>query len=74
MVGHYTFGGRTGGSVALYGALYLTVGLFFSVSFGEVVHLFPKPVLGAILFFEAVAIMRRVRDTADSKKWISRSW
>jgi hypothetical protein len=67
MVGHYTFGGRTGGSVVLYGSLYLVIGLFFSGSFGEVVHLFPKPVLGVILFFEAIAIIRLVRDTAESK-------
>lgn len=67
MVGHFTFGGRTGGSVVLYGSLYLVIGLFFSGTFGEVVQLFPKPVLGVILFFEAVAIMRLVRDVADSK-------
>jgi xanthine/uracil/vitamin C permease (AzgA family) len=67
MVGHFTFGGRTGGSVVLYGSLYLLIGLFFSGSFGEVVHLFPRPVLGVILLFEAVAIMRLVRDVADSK-------
>jgi len=66
MVGHYTFGGRTGGSVILYGSLYLLIGLFFGGAFGEVIRLFPKPVLGAILFFEAVAIIRLVRDTADS--------
>ena len=66
MVGHYTFGGRTGGSVILYGALYLLIGLFFSGVFNEVVQFFPKPVLGIILFFEAVAIMRLIRDTADT--------
>ena len=65
MVGHYTFGGRTGGSVVLYGALYLLIGMFLSGSFGAVVQLFPKPVLGVILFFEAVAIMRLVRDVAQ---------
>jgi len=64
MVGHYTFGGRTGGSVVLYGALYLFIGIFLAGSFGAVVQLFPKPVLGIILFFEAVAIMRLVRDVA----------
>jgi hypothetical protein len=66
MVGHYTFGGRTGGSVVLYGAFYLLIGIFLSGSFGAVVQLFPKPVLGVILFFEAVAIMRLVRDVADA--------
>lgn len=71
MVGHYTFGGRTGGSVVLYGALYLVIGIFFAGSFGAVVQLFPKPVLGVILFFEAVAIMRLVRDVADDARGFS---
>ena len=71
MVGHYTFGGRTGGSVVLYGALYLVIGIFFAGSFGAVVQLFPKPVLGVILFFEAVAIMRLVRDVADDASGFS---
>ena len=48
----------------LYGALYLFIGIFLAGSFGAVVQLFPKPVLGIILFFEAVAIMRLVRDVA----------
>lgn len=71
MVGHYTFGGRTGGSVVLYGSLYLLIGVFFAGSFGAVVQLFPKPVLGVILFFEAVAIMRLVRDVADDARGFS---
>lgn len=71
MVGHYTFGGRTGGSVVLYGALYLVIGIFFAGSFGAIVQLFPKPVLGVILFFEAVAIMRLVRDVADDARGFS---
>jgi hypothetical protein len=66
MMGHYTFGGRTGGSVILYGLLYLGMGLFFSGSFQQVVLLFPKPILGVILLFEAVALMRLLRDMADS--------
>jgi hypothetical protein len=67
MAGHYTFGGRTGGSVVLYGLLYLLVGLFLSAAFGDVVLLFPKPVLGVILFVEALALMALVRDTAATK-------
>lgn len=66
MAGHYAFGARTGGSVVIYGSFYLVLGLFFSGGFGEVVRLFPKPVLGIILAFEALALMRLVRDTATS--------
>ena len=67
MAGHYAFGGRTGGSVILYGLLYLILGLFLARAFGDVVELFPKPILGVILFVEAVALMGLVRDTASTK-------
>jgi hypothetical protein len=48
--------------VVIYGALYLTLGLFFGGGFSTAVQLFPKPVLGVILLFEALALMRLVRD------------
>jgi MFS superfamily sulfate permease-like transporter len=67
MAGHFAFGGRTGGSVVLYGMIYLTIGLLFAASFGDVVLLFPKPVLGVILLFEAIALITLVRDTAHAK-------
>ena len=65
IAGHYAFGARTGGSVILYGSIYLTLGLFFAGSFGHVVLLFPKPVLGVILLFEALALMGLSRDTVQ---------
>jgi hypothetical protein len=63
IAGHHTFGGRTGGSVIIYGSIYLTLGLFFSAGFSKAINLFPYPILGVILLFEAVALMRLVRDT-----------
>ena len=66
IAGHYAFGGRTGGSVMIYGSLYLALGLFFSRGFHTAIQLFPKPVLGVILFFEALALMKLVRDVAAS--------
>lgn len=67
MAGHYAFGARTGGSVILYGTMYLVIGLLFARGFDQVVHLFPKPVLGIILLFEAVTLMALVRDTAADR-------
>jgi len=66
MAGHYAFGGRTGGSIVIYGGIYLTLGLFFSQSFLSVIELFPKPVLGVILAFEGMVLIRLVRDMASS--------
>jgi len=67
LAGHYTFGGRTGGSVIIYGTIYLLIGLFFGRGFGEVVKVFPLPVLGVILLFEGLALMSFIKDIADSK-------
>lgn len=63
IAGHYAFGGRTGGSVTIEGMLYVVLGLFFSAGFSTAIALFPQPVLGIILLFEAVALMRLIRDT-----------
>jgi hypothetical protein len=67
IAGHYAFGARTGGSVIIYGVFYLALGLFFSGGFRTVIELFPKPILGVILLFEGLALMRLLADTAGSK-------
>jgi len=68
MAGHYAFGARTGGSVMIYGMLFLILGLFFSGSFEAVVKIFPLPVLGIILLFEGLWLMVFIKDVIDSKK------
>jgi hypothetical protein len=68
IAGHYAFGARTGGSAVIDGLLYLILGLFFSAGFHQAINLFPKPVLGVILFFEALVLMRLVRDMTAAVK------
>ncbi len=68
MVGHYAFGGRTGGSVVLYGLLYLIIGVFFGEHFAEVILVFPLPILGVILLFEGAALMLLIKDTTRDRK------
>ncbi|NQU40594.1 MAG: transporter [Lentisphaerae bacterium] len=63
IAGHHTFGGRTGGSVLLYGGFYLLIGLCFSRGFGQIINFFPMPVLGVILLFEGLLLMRFISDT-----------
>jgi MFS superfamily sulfate permease-like transporter len=65
--GHYAFGGRTGGSVVIYGALFVVLGLLFSNVFADVVKVFPLPILGVLLLFEALALMVLARDLSGSK-------
>ena len=68
IAGHYTFGGRTGGSVIIYGSLYLTLGLFFSGCFNQLIQVFPKPILGVMLAFEGLAMLLLVRDIASLRR------
>ncbi len=64
IAGHHAFGARTGGSVILYGSFYVAIGLLLSEPLHEVVKLFPQPILGVILLFEALALLCFVRDQA----------
>jgi len=65
LAGHYGFGARTGGSVLIYGLFYLTLGLFFSGGFTGIIQVFPLPVLGVILLFEALYLMLTLRSVSD---------
>lgn len=67
LAGHYSFGARTGGSVLIYGGLFLILGFFFSEGFAKIVQIFPMPVLGVLLFFEGIALAILVRDIATIK-------
>jgi len=67
LAGHYTFGARTGGSLLIYGSLFLILGLFFAGGFEQVVQIFPKPMLGILLLFEGVALILLVRGEADNR-------
>lgn len=62
IAGHYTFGGRTGGSTLIYGLFYLILGIFFSGNSAETLMIFPKPILGVILLFEGFALILLVKD------------
>jgi hypothetical protein len=68
LAGHYAFGARTGGSVVIYGAMYVGLGLLLGESVGAFVAAYPRPVLGVILLFEAVALMMLVRDMAAERR------
>src|SRR5438477_7708771 len=68
MMGHYTFGARTGGSLLIYGGMYLILGLFFSRGFAKIINIFPMPILGVILFIEALALMTLIKDLSDKRE------
>lgn len=66
MAGHFAFGARTGGSVIISGSLFVFLGLFFGAGFEHLVKVFPLPMLGVILLFEALGMIWLVSETARS--------
>jgi hypothetical protein len=68
MAGHYAFGGRTGGSVVLYGGFFLVAGLFLSGSFGEIVKASPLPLLGVLLLVEGLTLVARLQDLLQDRR------
>jgi xanthine/uracil/vitamin C permease (AzgA family) len=68
LAGHYAFGARTGGSVIIYGCLYLLIGLMFGRGFDEILKVFPLPILGVILLFEGLALMSFIKDIAEDRQ------
>jgi MFS superfamily sulfate permease-like transporter len=68
LVGFHGFGARTGGAPVIYGSMYLVLGLLFAPVFGDAVRVFPMPVLGVVLAFEAGRLMLLVRDVARERR------
>lgn len=73
LAGFHAFGARTGGAPVLYGAMYVLLGLVLAPGFATVVRIFPMPVLGVVLLFEAVSLMLLVADVAADRAqmWIA---
>jgi hypothetical protein len=68
LAGHYAFGARTGGSVIIYGAMFILIGALLSGAAEGLLHAFPLPVLGVMLFFESLVLMRFVQDVAGNRR------
>jgi MFS superfamily sulfate permease-like transporter len=62
MAGHIRFGARTGGALVILGVIVLLTGLFLSDSVTLLLQVFPRPILGVILFFAGVELALVVRD------------
>ena len=67
MAGHYAFGGRTGGSVIIYGGFYVCMGLAVVCGAQNILAFFPLPVLGVILIREGIVLMDRLRGLSDDR-------
>ncbi len=68
MAGHVRFGARTGGSLVMLGAIMTVLALFFSRSVGLLFQIFPRAVLGVILFFAGAELATSSRDIGSRKE------
>jgi MFS superfamily sulfate permease-like transporter len=62
MAGHVRFGARTGGSLVMLGIIMIILALFFSHSVGTMFQIFPKAVLGVMLFFAGTELAITIKD------------
>ena len=68
MAGHMRFGARTGGSLVILGVIVLLAGLFLSDSIALILQVFPRPILGVILFFAGVELALVIKDVRLRKQ------
>jgi MFS superfamily sulfate permease-like transporter len=62
MAGHIRFGARTGGAVVILGIILLLTGLFLSDSVVLLLQIFPRAILGVILFFAGLELSMVIKD------------
>jgi MFS superfamily sulfate permease-like transporter len=67
MAGHVRFGARTGGSVVMLGAMLLVLALFYGHAVGGMFAVFPKAILGVILFFAGVELALTLRAAGSDR-------
>ena len=68
MAGHIRFGARTGGALVILGVIVLLTGLFLSDSVSLIFQVFPRSILGIILFFAGVELALIIRDIELNKE------
>jgi MFS superfamily sulfate permease-like transporter len=68
MAGHIRFGARTGGALVILGVIVLLTGLFLSDSVTLIFQVFPRSILGVILFFAGVELAMVIKDVKLAKE------
>jgi MFS superfamily sulfate permease-like transporter len=62
MAGHIRFGAKTGGALVILGIMVLLTGLFLGDSVTLLFEIFPRPILGVILFLAGVELSLVIKD------------
>jgi len=66
---HYRFGARTGGANIMLGAVFIMIALIFKDSVTFAIALIPVPVLGVLLFFAGIEMLKLVFDLEGKKEY-----
>jgi len=64
LAGQYAFGARTGGANILEGSIEIALGLFFSASIAQLFSVFPHAIIGAMLFYVSLQLLKGVTTLA----------
>ncbi|HLA29090.1 MAG TPA: putative sulfate/molybdate transporter [Syntrophales bacterium] len=68
MAGHIRFGAKTGGALVIIGVIVLLTGLFLSDSVSLIFQVFPRSILGVVLFFAGVELALVIKDVKLKKE------
>ncbi len=64
LAGQYAFGARTGGANVLEGTIEIALGLFLSASIAQLFSVFPQAIIGAMLFYVGLQLLKGVKTLA----------
>ncbi len=64
LAGQYAFGARTGGANLLEGGIEVGLGLFFAASIAQLFSVFPEAIIGAMLFYVGVQLLKGIKTLA----------
>ena len=64
LAGQYCFGARTGGANILEGSIEVALGLFLSASIAQLFSVFPQAIIGAMLFYAGVQLLKGIKTLA----------
>jgi len=70
LAGQYYFGARTGGTNILEGLIEIVMGLFLSASIASLFAVFPRAIIGAMIFMIGIELTKFVKDVKPGKDMI----
>lgn len=70
LAGQYYFGARTGGTNIIEGLIEIAMGLFLAASIASLFAVFPRAIIGAMMFMIGIELTKFVKDIRPGKEMI----